>query len=109
MVSWCKRDNIRGSQPQADPSFVAPSPGPVRRSCRLAARMPRLGDVADPRDVEGESDSADTKTDEEYGPGEFCFRVCSILLPCELCRLSMGISFWGFHCCGFGAVLAGRS
>ena len=73
-------------------SFVAPAPGPVRRSHRLAVGMTRLGDVDDPRDVDGEEGSATTKTEDEYSPGEFFFLVGVVkgLLPSNLVRFLQG-------------------
>ena len=59
--------------------------------------MPRLGGVADPRDVDGEEDSADTKTDEEYGPGEFFFHVSSVACRWEFV-------FWDFIAVDLGLL-----
>ena len=43
----------------------------VRRSRRLAPRMIRLGDFEDPNEMEGEEETAKTKTEDKYSPGEF--------------------------------------
>lgn len=68
---WCRRDSILGSHRQTSCTLVAPAPMAVRRSRRLARSMTRLGDFEDPKEMEGEEESAETKTEDEYSPGEF--------------------------------------
>ena len=42
----------------------------VRQSRRLAPGMARLGALEDPKEMEGEEESAETKTEDEYSPGK---------------------------------------
>jgi hypothetical protein len=56
------------------PPVKAPVPnttGVVRRSRRLAPPIERLGDFQDYKEMEGESESVDTKTSADYSPGEY--------------------------------------
>ena len=65
---WCRRDSAKAHKQVLQP--VA-----VRRSRRQVLRTSRLGVFSDSREMEGEEESATTKTTGDYSPGE-SFGVC---------------------------------
>ena len=68
--SWCRRDSVLGVRKHPH-SLVAIPPAALRRSHRMASRTTRLGDAGDPKEIEGEEESAETRTTDEYSPGKF--------------------------------------
>lgn len=76
---WCRRQQPRAQK----------RPGPVvavRRSARVLPRLTRLGVFEDSGEMVGEEESATTKSEDEYSPGDyfmcyFCF-VLSSIDPC---------------------------
>lgn len=61
--SWCRRESVIAHK-------QAVQVAPLRRSRRKLPRMTRLGAMKDSLEVEGEEESAETKTEDEYSPGD---------------------------------------
>lgn len=67
----CRRDSVLRTKKPPGCALVPTPTAAVRRSRRLPPRIERLGDFQDPKEMEGESESVDTKTEDEYSPGEY--------------------------------------
>ena len=81
---WCRRDSARAHKQVLQP--VA-----VRRSTRQVSRTSKLGFFSDSREMEGEEESATTKTTGDYSPGETCcLCVVDAGFVWDMCLVSLG-------------------
>jgi hypothetical protein len=70
-IHWCRRDSLLATEKHPQESFAAIPPKTVRRSRRLAPMKRRPQHFEGPKDMSGEEESAETKTEDEYSPGEY--------------------------------------